>query len=459
MIKDNGELIVKNAQLRHAGRYTCVAQTIVDNATASADLVVRGPPGPPGGLKVEDIKNTSVILTWNRGIENHSPISNYTIQSRTFLSEYWKDMKTDPSIVDGNAESAKVIDLIPWMEYEFRIMATNILGTGDPSIPSQKIRTEGSPPNVAPSEVGGGGGSNRELTITWVPLPKQYHFGNNFGYVVAFKSFDQNDWKSVIVPQPEIGRYVHKDESMLPSSKYQVKVKAFNNKGEGPFSLTAIIYSAEDAPTERPRNVKIKVLSSTEVSVSWEHIFNPAVTGYEISYWSSSEKEIAASRVQVSSQNFSVMLENLKPYTKYYAKVAAFNAAGIGPYTYPLDFVTEKAPPRQQPRIINAVRSGSKYIITWEHVKSQSNESTVKGYKVLYRPDGQFNGTLFKTGNHYIEVPAPVKGQYIVEVRVHSEGGDGEIAHVKIPGAAAGILPSCLGLLLPALGILIFLKF
>uniref|UniRef100_A0A670ZM19 Contactin 1 n=1 Tax=Pseudonaja textilis TaxID=8673 RepID=A0A670ZM19_PSETE len=434
MIKDNGELIVKNAQLRHAGRYTCVAQTIVDNATASADLVVRGPPGPPGGLKVEDIKNTSVILTWSRGIENHSPISNYTIQSRTFLSEYWKDMKTDPSIVDGNAESAKVIDLIPWMEYEFRIMATNILGTGDPSIPSQKIRTEGSPPNVAPSEVGGGGGSNRELTITWVPLPKEYHFGNNFGYVVAFKSFDQNDWKSVTVPQPEIGRYVHKDESMLPSSKYQVKVKAFNNKGEGPFSLTAIIYSAEDAPTERPRNVKIKVLSSTEVSVSWDHIFNPAVTGYEISYWSSSEKEIAASRVQVSSQNFSVMLENLKPYTKYYTKVAAFNAAGIGPYTYPLDFVTEKAPPRQQPRIINAVRSGSKYIITWEHVKSQSNESTVKGYKVLYRPDGQFNGTLFKTGNHYIEVPAPIKGQYVVEVRVHSEGGDGEVAHVKIPG-------------------------
>uniref|UniRef100_A0A670ZLQ6 Contactin 1 n=1 Tax=Pseudonaja textilis TaxID=8673 RepID=A0A670ZLQ6_PSETE len=433
MIKDNGELIVKNAQLRHAGRYTCVAQTIVDNATASADLVVRGPPGPPGGLKVEDIKNTSVILTWSRGIENHSPISNYTIQSRTFLSEYWKDMKTDPSIVDGNAESAKVIDLIPWMEYEFRIMATNILGTGDPSIPSQKIRTEGSPPNVAPSEVGGGGGSNRELTITWVPLPKEYHFGNNFGYVVAFKSFDQNDWKSVTVPQPEIGRYVHKDESMLPSSKYQVKVKAFNNKGEGPFSLTAIIYSAEDAPTERPRNVKIKVLSSTEVSVSWDHIFNPAVTGYEISYWSSSEKEIAASRVQVSSQNFSVMLENLKPYTKYYTKVAAFNAAGIGPYTYPLDFVTEKAPPRQQPRIINAVRSGSKYIITWEHVKSQSNESTVKGYKVLYRPDGQFNGTLFKTGNHYIEVPAPIKGQYVVEVRVHSEGGDGEVAHVKIP--------------------------
>lgn len=53
---------------------------------------------------------------------------------------------------------------------------------------------------------------------------------------------------------------------------------------------------------------------------------------------------------------------------------------------------------------------------------------------MLYRPDGQFNGTLFKTGKHYIEVPAPLKGQYVVEVRVHSEGGDGEVAQVRIPG-------------------------
>ncbi|XP_061495933.1 contactin-1 isoform X2 [Rhineura floridana] len=442
MIKNNGELIVKNAQLRHAGRYTCVAQSIVDNATASADLVVRGPPGPPGGLKIEDIKNTSVIITWSRGTDNHSPISNYTVQSKTFLSDYWKDAKTDPPVIDGNVESAKVIDLIPWMEYEFRIMATNILGKGDPSIPSQKIRTEGSPPNVAPSEVGGGGGSNRELTITWVPLPREYHFGNNFGYVVAFKSFDQNDWKRVTVPQPEVGRYVHKDDSMSPASQYQVKVRAFNNKGEGPFSLTAIIFSADDAPTETPRNVKVKVLSSTDTSVSWQSIFSSAVTGYEIRYWPSRGREVEANKVEVGSQNFSVRLENLKPDTHYYVDVAAKNSAGTGPSSSRLAFLTEKAPPRQRPRIISSVKSGSKYIITWDHVKSQSNESTVKGYKVLYRPDGQFNGTLYKTGKHYIEVPAPVKGQYVVEVRVHSEGGDGEVAQVKIPDFHKPILMS-----------------
>ena len=37
-----GELLIKNVQLKHAGRYTCTAQTPVDNVTASAHLVVRG---------------------------------------------------------------------------------------------------------------------------------------------------------------------------------------------------------------------------------------------------------------------------------------------------------------------------------------------------------------------------------------------------------------------------------
>lgn len=38
----NGALLIKNAQLKHGGRYTCMAQTPIDNATESAQLVVRG---------------------------------------------------------------------------------------------------------------------------------------------------------------------------------------------------------------------------------------------------------------------------------------------------------------------------------------------------------------------------------------------------------------------------------
>lgn len=33
------------------------------------------------------------------------------------------------------------VELNPWVEYEFRVVATNKIGTGDPSVPSRVIRT------------------------------------------------------------------------------------------------------------------------------------------------------------------------------------------------------------------------------------------------------------------------------------------------------------------------------
>ena len=57
----------------------------------------------------------------------------------------------DPVNIEGNAESAHVIGLMPWMDYEFQVIASNILGSGEPSLPSHTIRTQqaGEGPHVA----------------------------------------------------------------------------------------------------------------------------------------------------------------------------------------------------------------------------------------------------------------------------------------------------------------------
>lgn len=86
----------------------------------------------------------------------------------------------DPANIEGNAETAQVLGLTPWMDYEFRVIASNILGTGEPSGPSSKIQTkEAGQPWVSPSEVASGtdttllqGSPSQEQFAECPPLPR-----------------------------------------------------------------------------------------------------------------------------------------------------------------------------------------------------------------------------------------------------------------------------------------------
>uniref|UniRef100_A0A8C9WDZ6 Contactin 1 n=1 Tax=Scleropages formosus TaxID=113540 RepID=A0A8C9WDZ6_SCLFO len=435
--ESSGELLIRNTLLRHAGRYTCTAQTIVDNVSASAELVVRGPPGPPGGVRVDEITDKSVRLLWSRGTDNHSPISKYTIQARDSFSvdpEEWKNANTLPANVEGNAETVTVVDLTPWMEYEFRVIATNTLGTGEPSSPSPKIRMLEAVPVVAPSDIGGGGESSRELTITWTPVKPQYYYGKNFGYIVAFKAHDDYQWRKVTVADPEAQRYVHKDPSIPPNTEFHVKVKAFNNKGEGPYSLTASLFSAQDAPSEAPSDVSGRALSATEAIVFWRPTLEQSIDGYQVRYWRKHEESQAGTKVVENQGENQTRLENMLPDSRYFIEVRAFNKAGMGPPSVQYEIHTKKAPPSRPPRIIKKTLSGSSVKIAWEQVEPLANESRIEGYKILYRQEGLSNGTLYTTGNRYIDLPVLSDRDYVVEVRAHSEGGDGAVAQVRISG-------------------------
>uniref|UniRef100_A0A9J7XE50 Contactin 4 n=1 Tax=Cyprinus carpio carpio TaxID=630221 RepID=A0A9J7XE50_CYPCA len=236
-----GDIMIRNIQLRHAGKYTCAVQTKVDSSSIATDLIVRGPPGPPTSIHVEEITDTTATLSWRPGPDNHSPITAYTIQARTPFSLGWQAVSTVPEVVGGSHLTATVIELNPWVEYEFRVLASNAVGTGEPSKPSKKARTKETVPKVTPANVSGGGGSRSELVITW-----ELQNGAGFGYVVAFRPFGATGWMQAAVPSPEASKYIFKNETILPFSPFQVKVGVYNNKGEGPFGPVVTIYSAEE---------------------------------------------------------------------------------------------------------------------------------------------------------------------------------------------------------------------
>uniref|UniRef100_A0A674PHP7 Contactin-3 n=1 Tax=Takifugu rubripes TaxID=31033 RepID=A0A674PHP7_TAKRU len=424
--KENiGDLIILNAQLSQAGVYTCTAQTVVDSASAVAKLVVRGPPGPPGGLLVKNVAETSVELRWSRGYDNHSPIGKYVIRGRWALSSQWRQMRTGPSNIEGNAESARVIGLMPWMDYEFQVIASNILGSGEPSMASHTVRTQQAAPTVAPSGLGGGGGDRHELIITWTPMAREYQNGDGFGYILAFKRTEAPTWTTLKIPQVDSSRYVYYNDSLSPYSPFVVKIRAYNCRGEGPFSQIAVVHSAEEEPTLGPLGINATALSAFEIQVSWDPIHQLStdvlLRGYEIRYWRQHEREAAADRVRTLGQETSARVSGLRPSTRYHVAVLAYNSAGTGPSSPRTTVTTRKPPPNRRPGNISWRTDDAWVTVRWDHVMALHNESAVLGYKVSMLK------LLLPKDNSYV----------VLEIRSWGEGGDGP-AHEIIVSRDSG---------------------
>nr|KAF6473715.1 contactin 3 [Rousettus aegyptiacus] len=332
----SGDLMIRNIQLKHSGKYVCVVQTAVESVSSAANLTVRGSPGPPENVTVEEITDTTAQLSWREGADNHSPVTCYSVQARTPFSVGWQAATTVPAVIDGKTHTATVVELSPWVEYEFRVVASNKIGGGEPSLPSEKVRTEEAAPEVPPSEVSGGGGSRSELVITWDPVPEELQNGEGFGYVVAFRPLGVTDWIQTVVTSADTPRYVFRNDSIAPFSLYEVKVGVYNNRGEGPFSPVTTVFSAEEEPTAAPSQVSARSLSASEIGVSWGAVpwkpSNGHLLGYEVRYWSSGDEE-SASTVTVAASETSATLGGLRSNLAHHAAVRAYNSAGAGPFS------------------------------------------------------------------------------------------------------------------------------
>ncbi|XP_057194880.1 contactin-4 isoform X2 [Triplophysa rosa] len=433
-----GDIMIRNIQLSHAGKYTCAVQTKVDSSSIATDLIVRGPPGPPTSIHVEEITDTTATLSWRPGPDNHSPITAYTIQARTPFSLGWQAVSTVPEVVVGSHLTATVIELNPWVEYEFRVLASNAVGTGEPSKPSKKARTKETLPKITPANVSGGGGSRSELVITWEPVPEELQNGAGFGYVVAFRPFGATGWMQAAVPSAEASKYVFKNETILPFSPFQVKVGVYNNKGEGPFGPVVTIYSAEEEPGRAPSRVRAKSLSAFDVEVSWKALpwstSKKRVLGYELRYWEKNEKEDTASVLRTVGNRTLTIIQGLKGSSTYYITVRAYNTAGTGPPSQPVNVTTKKPPPSQPPSKVMWNTSNSKIILNWEQVKPLENESEVMGYKVLYKRNRFSRPSVMETNTTSVELSLPTDEEYIIQIKPFGEGGEGSSSRqITIP--------------------------
>lgn len=86
---DGEYLNIINATFTEAGEYECILKSAVGAISSKLNLIVQGPPGPPGGVQVMSILKTSATLRWSDGAMNGKPITMYTISARTDWNQTW----------------------------------------------------------------------------------------------------------------------------------------------------------------------------------------------------------------------------------------------------------------------------------------------------------------------------------------------------------------------------------
>ncbi|XP_014388040.1 neurofascin isoform X15 [Myotis yumanensis] len=449
MKKEDDSLTIFGVAERDQGSYTCVASTELDQDLAKAYLTVLGRPDRPRDLELTDLAERSVRLTWIPGDDNNSPITDYVVQFEEdqFQPGVWHDHSKFP----GSVNSA-VLQLSPYVNYQFRVIAVNEVGSSHPSLPSERYRTSGAPPESNPSDVKGEGTRKNNMEITWTPMNATSAFGPNLRYIVKWRRRETREtWNNATVWGSRF--VVGQTPVYVP---YEIRVQAENDFGKGPEPDTVIGYSGEDYPRAAPTDVKIRVLNSTAISLQWNRVYSDTVQGqlreYRAYYWRESSllKSLWVSQKRQQAgfpgDRLRGVVSRLFPYSNYKLEMVVVNGRGDGPRSETKEFTTPEGVP-SAPRRFRVRQPNLQTInLEWDHPEHPNGILT--GYSLRYLP---FNGT--KLGKQMVENFSPNQTKFTVQradpvsryrftLSARTQVGSGEAVTEESPAAPNEATPT-----------------
>ncbi|XP_057702428.1 neurofascin homolog (chicken) a isoform X3 [Corythoichthys intestinalis] len=363
--KDEESLTIPNINEGDEGTYTCTVKTEIDQDSASARLTVLEEaslnpsvssalppdrPDPPMDLELSDPAARSVRLTWIPGNDHRSPVTEFLVQFEEDRWEpgRWQDLATYP----GDLNSV-ILQLAPFVNYQFRVVAINAVGRSDASQPSPKYQTSSAAPDVIPRGLRGWGSEKDNMEIIWEPLLDLEKNGPNLHYSVWWRRKDlDKEWNNVTVMGTK--HVVHNTDTYVP---YEIKIQARNDVGAGPESNAIIGYSGEDQPISAPTELRISKVDSTKANIHWKPVDQVSVRGefkeYRLYYWRESShvpglvfrKENKTKGFYTTMAEPSAILSDLVPFSRYKMFMVVANNRYEGPPSNTVEFSTKEGVP------------------------------------------------------------------------------------------------------------------
>ncbi|XP_038625665.1 receptor-type tyrosine-protein phosphatase delta isoform X27 [Tachyglossus aculeatus] len=428
-----GRNVLELNDVRQSANYTCVAMSTLGVIEAIAQITVKALPKPPGTPVVTESTATSITLTWDSG--NPEPVSYYIIQHKPKSSdEPYKE-------IDGVATTRySVAGLSPYSDYEFRVVAVNNIGRGPPSEPVL-TQTSEQAPSSAPRDVQARMLSSTTILVQWKE-PEEPN-GQIQGYRVYYTmdpTQHVNNWMKHNVADSQITTI----GNLVPQKTYSVKVLAFTSIGDGPLSSDIQVITQTGVPGQ-PLNFRAEPESETSILLSWTPPRSDTISNYELVYNDGDHGEEQRITIEPAT---SYRLQELKPNSLYYFRLAARSPQGLGASTAEISARTMQSIPSGPPRKVEVEAVNSTSVkVSWRSPVPNKQHGQIRGYQVHYvrmengEPKGQpmLKDVMLADAQDMIISGLQPETSYSLTVTAYTTKGDGARSKPKLVSTTGAV--------------------
>lgn len=271
-------------------------------------VIVRGRPAAPTAPRVEDVRDRTVVLSWDAPVNNGAPITGYRVTA------------AGGAVVRECASTTCTIDgLTNNVEYTFSVAARNAVDWSDPSQPSAAARPDAKPfAPAAPTATRG----DQSASVTW-NAPENP--GSPItGYELEISPAAPSGSTFTTTPT----RFTA--TSLVNGQEYRFRVRARNlapDPGEwSPWSSGVVPAGPPGAPERISATNERTGWSTTDITVRWQPAYQNGspITGYEVRVGGRPTVHLGA---DVRSYTFSAVHGR-----RYDVDVRAVNDVGSGPW-------------------------------------------------------------------------------------------------------------------------------
>jgi len=278
-------------------------------------VVGPAPLAPTGLTATPDITVPQISLNWTDNATNET---NYVVERSVNGGAF--------AILDNTlaADSTSYIDLDVAFGnyYEYYVAALNGLTMSDYSnlaAVDWTIVAPAAPTNLAASVV-----SATQVDLSWTDNAL-----NETGYIVVRSD---NGGAFVVIDNLPADSVSYSDLTTAGGNSYTYRVAATNGVGSSYSNQASVSIILPDAPI----NLSATNITQTGFTLNWEYPF-PQPGGFELQIaTNNSFNTIVLSFPELNADQLSQIISGLSRNTRYYVRIRAFDAVGIGPWSQTL---------------------------------------------------------------------------------------------------------------------------